>query len=366
MKPRVYVDGFLLEWSERFFDPAKFWGPLRTMGRARGSGTALQYSVKAGARAPQRQPPAGGAAAVRERLQSLTRKSPQVMVKVYRGGKGMKAIREHMRYIARVGKDGELEIEDQEGLRAKGAAEIRKLADDWQYGQVALEEHSERRETLNIVLSMPAGTDPVLLKKAVRDFAEREFAGRHQYVMALHTADTPHYDEDSTDPPNLNPHVHLLVKVADSAGRRLNPRKADLHRWREGFAEALRAYGVEAVATSRAERLRRERGVSHATRSMADRGKSFSSPRPRPVRARSRASTTRQERAAKAQTTEREILRRYREVAAVLMDSEDAADRVLARELADRFGFDRPPSAPDRTEGQGTGRRRTGTDHFER
>jgi hypothetical protein len=32
-------------------------------------------------------------------------------------------------------------------------------------------------------------------------------------------------------------------------GKRLNPRKADLHRWRETFAEKLRAWGVEAEAT---------------------------------------------------------------------------------------------------------------------
>jgi hypothetical protein len=42
--------------------------------------------------------------------------------------------------------------------------------------------------------------------------------------------------------------------------KRLNPRKADLQRWRETFAEKLRSYGVEAEATRQATR---GRNVSH-------------------------------------------------------------------------------------------------------
>jgi hypothetical protein len=34
----------------------------------------------------------------------------------------------------------------------------------------------------------------------------------------------------------------------------LNPRKADLHRWREPFAETVKGYGVEAEATRQATR----------------------------------------------------------------------------------------------------------------
>jgi hypothetical protein len=39
-------------------------------------------------------------------------------------------------------------------------------------------------------------------------------------------------------------------------GKRLNPRKSDLHRWRETFAEKLRCYGVEAEATRQATRAK--------------------------------------------------------------------------------------------------------------
>ena len=53
-----------------------------------------------------------------------------------------------------------------------------------------------------------------------------------------------------------NPHVHFSVRAESKHGKRLNPRKADLHRWRETFAEKLRGHGVEAEATRQATRGR--------------------------------------------------------------------------------------------------------------
>ena len=46
-----------------------------------------------------------------------------------------------------------------------------------------------------------------------------------------------------------NPHVHVSVWVESKVGRRLNPRKTDLHRWRETFAEKLRGWGIDAEAS---------------------------------------------------------------------------------------------------------------------
>jgi hypothetical protein len=51
-----------------------------------------------------------------------------------------------------------------------------------------------------------------------------------------------------------NPHVHVVVRAERDDGRRLNPHKTDLHRWRERFAAALRGYGIEAAATRQAVR----------------------------------------------------------------------------------------------------------------
>jgi type IV secretory pathway VirD2 relaxase len=48
--------------------------------------------------------------------------------------------------------------------------------------------------------------------------------------------------------------VHLSVRAESKHGQRLSPRKADLHRWRETFADKLRGLGVEAEATPQATR----------------------------------------------------------------------------------------------------------------
>ena len=53
-----------------------------------------------------------------------------------------------------------------------------------------------------------------------------------------------------------NPHVHISVRAESRHGKRLNPRKADLQRWRETFAEKLRDQGIEAEATRQATRGR--------------------------------------------------------------------------------------------------------------
>jgi hypothetical protein len=342
VKAKTYIDGVLIEWGEQFFDPRNFLNH-----RAR--------SNSGGGGRPRRQPQAGGgsitsrggrleAMAVRAKLAALVAKSPQVMVKVYGGGRGMKEIRAHMRYIARVGREGEVPMEDNDGFRVKGAEAVRELAEGWKFGEVTIPEESQRREALNIVLSMPEGTDPIAVQKAARDFAAREFTN-HRYAMALHTEDTPHYASDKNDPPTKHPHVHLIVQMGDQEGHRLNPRKADLHRWRENFAAALREHGVDAVATSRAHRLERRRGDNQAIRRMKDANRAFTKARgSKKTGARAQRSAMLWDvRVARARQTEEEIRRRYSEVGQILNESEDPADRVLARELVARFQIELPP-----------------------
>jgi hypothetical protein len=103
-------------------------------------------------------------------------------------------------------------------------------------------EPGQRREAFNIMLSMPRGTDPLTVQRAAREFAQIELAD-HKYVMVLHDH-------------QANPHVHISVRAESKHGKRLNPRKADLHRWRETFAEKLRDCGVDAEATRQATRGR--------------------------------------------------------------------------------------------------------------
>jgi hypothetical protein len=178
------------------------------------------------------------AALIRARIVATVRKrAPQVMVKVTGGGRGMAAIAAHLRYIS---KNGRLPLEDDRGEVLRGKESLHDLADQWRYGGALIPEEGHRREAFNIMLSMPRGTDPRMVVQAAREFAAIELVG-HRYVMVLHDH-------------QANPHVHLSVRAGGRDGQRLSPRKADLHRWRETFAEKLRGWGIDAEATRQATR----------------------------------------------------------------------------------------------------------------
>jgi len=103
-----------------------------------------------------------------------------------------------------------------------------------------IDDISHRREAFNIILSMPRGTDAIGVLRSAREFAQVELAD-HKYVLVLHDH-------------QANPHVHISVRAESKHGRRLSPRKADLHRWRETFAEKLRGLGIDAEASRQASR----------------------------------------------------------------------------------------------------------------
>src|SRR4030095_7476929 len=210
------LDAVLIEWGDRLFYPGN--RVVKTHTPRLHGGTSR-------------------AKAVRHRVEATVRRTPQVMVKVTGGGRGMKAIAAHFRYIS---KNGRLEIEDDRGVVEQGRDALKDIERQWQYGGARIDDLGHRREAFNVMLSVPRGTDPLILQKAAREFAKIEFAD-HRYVMVLHTH-------------QANPHVHLSVKAESKHGVRLNPRKADLHRWRETFAERLREWGIDAEATRQASR----------------------------------------------------------------------------------------------------------------
>ena len=244
MKPQSHIDGFLVEHGQALFA----LGPSRSVkSPPRSQLTGLR--LKSGLSPAKILSTSARAKLVRQNLRGITRRVPEVVIKISGGGKGMVQIKNHFDYISRNGQIG-LETHDGEGVR--GRAGLWDLREAWQHGDVQyLPEVSHRREAFNIVLSMPEGTDPEGLKLAVRDFAAKTFKD-HQYVMALHTFDT-----DPDKDPARHPHVHLTVRAEAIDGRRLNPRKADLQRWREGFRDALKDHGIEANATPRLARFNR-------------------------------------------------------------------------------------------------------------
>jgi hypothetical protein len=213
----------------------------------------------------------------------------------------MAAIAAHLRYIS---KSGRLPFEDDRGEVRQGGEALHDLADQWRCGGARIPEKSERREAFNIMLSMPVGTNPEIVRNAAREFAKAELAN-HRYVMVLHTH-------------QANPHVHLSVRAEGRDGQRLNPRKQDLRRWREVFAEKLRGWGIEAEASSQVARGSRHRNERLWQRKAYDDG-----------RGRNRGGYA----DAKLTPARRNAAQAWCEIAKVLASSEDVADRELGRSV---------------------------------
>jgi hypothetical protein len=221
MNAEAQIDGVLVQWGDRLFFPGnRIVRPT--------TGPRLSGSVR------------DRAIAIRARIRAtVVRRAPQVMVKVTGGGRGLAAIAAHFRYIT---KGGRLSFEDDRGVTREGKEALRDLVEQWRYGGSYIDDTSHRREGFNIMLSMPSSTDALIVQRAAREFARAELAD-HRYVMVLHDH-------------QANPHVHISVRAESRNGRRLNPRKADLQRWRETFAEKVRGWGIDAEATRQ-----RTRGV---------------------------------------------------------------------------------------------------------
>ena len=317
-------------------------------GMLREWGTRLFYGMpKKGKPQRGRMPLVVGAAAavvvlsgteVRQRVRAAIRPcASQVVVKISGGGRGMLAIAAHMRYISRQGKPevggrGEsLELEDENGDKISGAQAIKDLHSDWRYAGSYVPDDAKRREACNIVLSMPAGTPSHHVLDAAREFARATFDG-HKYVFVLHE------DTDS-------PHVHLAVKSERRDGVRLNPRKADLQRWRERFAALLQDRGINAIATRSSTR-----GVRRVPRELWHARKPTGTVR-KPLREVTHSPATR----ARA-------IEAWGAVATALASSADKGDRELALEVVRyvgeqfgrpvpeqlRRGMGRPESEPER------------------
>lgn len=303
------VDGVLKEWGDRlFYAPVKGKkGRNVCGGRARSTEPGKPTT----------------AAGVKSRLTRTTGRAPEVMVKISGGGKNMGQIKAHLDYISR---NGEVELEDENGAILRGVDDVREVRDAWAKGKIGIPQEGERRrEAFNIVLSMPPGTDRAAVKNAARQFAAEQF-GNHQYVFAAH--------EDEK-----HPHVHLAVKAVDKSGVRMNPRKADLQAWREHFADKLREQGIAANATPR-----RARGVVQKAEKQAVRWidkQHREGKRSAPSRAKAgRAAAVAQELAGKGAhanpaagaITERrkKTVHAYGQLARALAQSPDAADKQLA------------------------------------
>lgn len=282
-------------------------------------------------------------ALLREEVRAHVRQAPQVLVKITGASRGVAGITAHLDYI---GDKGRREIEDQAGERHRSREEVADLRDLWRDSGARLPWSGERKEAHHVLFQMPAETPADRLQDAVRAFARAEFDG-HLYAMALHV-------HQST------PHVHLIVRTEDVDGRRLNPRKADLHRWRMRFAHELRERGVDAAASRQRTRGYAQRHEQLWEQKLAQREAALHQ---RAARAdalgdlvqaeqlRAKASALRQAPATRqrpeSETTRRQMIQAeagWRAVQSALGRSSAADDRVLAAEVARLLAGGRSPT----------------------
>lgn len=191
-------------------------------------------------------------AEARAKLERIVRKAPEVMVKISGKQRGANHLGEHFGYVSRHGK---LEVRSSEGEIITDEKRLKALAGDWEMLDEAMNIYGKDRPiSTSMILSMPGGTtDAATIVDAVQAFARVEFEGQFAYTIALHT-DTDH------------PHVHLTIANQGEDGSRFNPRKADLHHFRESFAHELRERGIAAEATPRRARGHVQKRVRSSAR----------------------------------------------------------------------------------------------------
>jgi len=294
------TDGMLAEWGARLFYPV-----LKGKGGAGGGKLPVLNMVAA-------LTVAMSANEVRSRVRSTVAPgATQVMVKITGGGRGMKAIAAHFRYIGRQGKEEvggkgkTLEIEDERGEKIQGRDGLVQLVDEWRVAGAYIDDDSPRREAFNIIFSMPAGTPPEAVRAATAETARELFEG-HKYVFVMH--------EDQGAP-----HVHLSVRADRYDGVRLSPRKADLDRWRAVFARNLQDRGVNAVASRQPVRAANRNYRKLWEERAASRGKLI---RQRPA----------QRTSARALAVRVDAIKAWEQIARALAKSTDPADVRLAVE----------------------------------
>jgi type IV secretion system T-DNA border endonuclease VirD2 len=284
-------------------------------------------------------PLVGPRADARAVLARVVRKAPEVLVKVTGRKKGADHLGAHLAYI---GRKCEIALETRDGELLTNKAEVQQLAQEW--SDPLYWRQRATVSAVSMVFSMPEGTDAETVKQSVRETAERMLGDNHDFLMALHT-DTP------------RPHVHMTVEAEGMDGKRFDPRREDLFKFREAFAEALRSRGIECEATPRWTRGQGRAGTSMALAQMREKIRRGVSRQPteadlRQAREALAIATGKAQAPAFIEQGNRrwaDVRERYEGAASRLDGSGDPRDKELARELRS-FLKDRPSieTVPDR------------------
>ncbi len=156
------------------------------------------------------------------------RGAPQVMLKITSFSSSAQKLAAHLDYISR---NGDNEVFDRYGNRFSHMSEASENADAREAIQLYGREIATASETpttkkggprsrvsMNMMLSMPPGTDKTAFELAVGDFLTREYEA-HDYLYTFHD-DRDHY------------HAHVVVALLGADRQWLNPRKSDIVQWR--------------------------------------------------------------------------------------------------------------------------------------
>ena len=192
-----------------------------------------------------------------EHLRHIVQNTPEVVVKVSGFTYDFAHLKRHFAYISR---QGNLSLENEQGYDFRDRSEIDNLLTHWEksHRQASLGQAERYRCSASLVFSMPAETDEICLKNAVRDFAKKTFKD-YRYAMVLH--------EDSD-----HPHVHLCIHMWGKHQKKLHIKQGDPQKWREGFALALEEQGISAEATPRKVRGIMLKTISQAMLHLKARG----------------------------------------------------------------------------------------------
>nr|WP_241391995.1 MobP1 family relaxase [Serratia entomophila]ULG10697.1 relaxase/mobilization nuclease [Serratia entomophila] len=180
----------------------------------------------------------GGAAYQKGVKQRTTSKgaSREVMVKITGNAKTARGIKNSINYISR---DSDLKLKDDEGREYEGDKDISEAYDYMisPEDKTRLDDNKNPHITHNMMFNTNSmvGVSQDDMLDSVRDVIKEKYPD-NRFMMAYH---------QDTD----NPHVHVVLRIPDNAGHRINIRKQDLRDLRSGFAQKLQDKGYNVKAT---------------------------------------------------------------------------------------------------------------------
>jgi len=152
---------------------------------------------------------------------------------------GRRQVLDVLRYVLR-GADPEIGLEGDAGEQVTDQADLARVVEDW---SPHFSVRANGVDAIHMSWSIPPqelddrrATEDVVA--AVRDALAEEFGSNWPYYFAAHEDSGKH-------------HVHIVVRTRGVDGRNLPRRKADLQRWRSGFASAAREQGFRVEASPR-------------------------------------------------------------------------------------------------------------------